>query len=229
MKVWARSQGGVSIRSPHRSKGRLAPHGWKPNPLSCFNPLPSPKQGETGQCRPRLRYPAGVSIRSPHRSKGRRPNEISRAGGLSVSIRSPHRSKGRPPIWKTKRTRHNSFNPLPSPKQGETRRVDNRRRTVRRFNPLPSPKQGETGCRSSRRMASSAFQSAPLTEARGDAGCCNQRNTNRLHKWMREPPFSGILLPKREHIPRCNLLLAIKLLTARKHTQNAVTPLSRTL
>ena len=37
----------------------------------CFNPLPSPKQGET--CETAL-YGRGlrVSIRSPHRSKGRR-------------------------------------------------------------------------------------------------------------------------------------------------------------
>lgn len=60
------------------------------------------------------------------------------------------------------------------------------------------------------------FQSAPLTEARGDPGCCNRRNTKRLREWMRGPPFLGILLTKREHITRCKLLLAIKLLSARK-------------
>ena len=73
------------------------------------------------------------------------------------------------------------------------------------------------------------FQSAPLTKARGDSGCCNQRNNKRLHTWMREPPFLGILRPKREHVPRCKLLSAINLLTARKQAQNAVTLHSRTL
>ena len=62
---------GVSIRSPHRSKGRLIRHGWIGWPQMRFNPLPSPKQGETIRqfllCRRRV-----VSIRSPHRSKGRR-------------------------------------------------------------------------------------------------------------------------------------------------------------
>ena len=110
----------------------------------------------------------GVSIRSPHRSKGRR--------GLDLRATSPR----------------TSFNPLPSPKQGETR--------LTQISCLPL------------RM----FQSAPLTEARGDAGCCNQRNTKKLDKWMREPPFICILLTKREHIPRCNLLLAIKLLSCAK-------------
>ena len=46
---------------------------------------------------------------------------------------------------------------------------------------------------------------------------------------MREPPFLGILRPKREHVPRCKLLLARNLLTARKQAQNAVTLHSRTL
>jgi len=50
-----------------------------------------------------------------------------------------------------------------------------------------------------------------------------------LYKWMRGPPSICTLLPKREHTPRCNLLLAIKLPTARKQAQNAVTLHSRTL
>ena len=37
---------------------------------SCFNPLPSPKQGETQQTSDVLDL-SRVSIRSPHRSKGR--------------------------------------------------------------------------------------------------------------------------------------------------------------
>ena len=69
------------------------------------------------------------------------------------------------------------FNPLPSPKQGETRSVWRGRRRVPGFNPLPSPKQGETRWRWAMRAHHHSFQSAPLTEARGDsnrtafAGC----------------------------------------------------------
>ena len=111
----------VSIRSPHRSKGRLA--------VSATDPAA-----------------ALVSIRSPHRSKGRHvaPKRVvmslalfqsaplTEARGdmairsrplrrLGVSIRSPHRSKGRRKMA-TNRTRVPiCFNPLPSPKQGETR------------------------------------------------------------------------------------------------------------
>ena len=84
----------VSIRSPHKSKGRPATFDvdvpsdeFQSAPLtkargdqfllvrfrliSSFNPLPSQKQGET---RTTKRHPKRkiVSIRSPHKSKGRR-------------------------------------------------------------------------------------------------------------------------------------------------------------
>ena len=203
----------VSIRSPHRSKGRQINQVRYPQlplfqsaPLTeargdtcvptfadqhlCFNPLPSPKQGETEWCYPgrpgwavSIRSPHRskgrhssksveggeilVSIRSPHRSKGRPSNERSATRSSPVSIRSPHRSKGRPiaylnandavlfqsaPLTEARgdivvepfdfdRTR---FNPLPSPKQGETSRLLCASPTRLCFNPLPSPKQGET-------------------------------------------------------------------------------------
>ena len=73
------------------------------------------------------------------------------------------------------------------------------------------------------------FQSAPLTEVRGDAGRYNRRNNKKLDKWMRESPFIRISLLKREHMPRCNLLLATRLQVARKQAQNAVALYSRTL
>ena len=84
------------------------------------------------------------------------------------------------------------FNPLPSPKQGETSSYPYTHRAYRRFqsaplteargdspmvlpiqrqtsfNPLPSPKQGETCLRRSMSEVWVRFQSAPLTEARGD-------------------------------------------------------------
>ena len=60
------------------------------------------------------------------------------------------------------------FNPLPSPKQGETRIALSPPRLSVRFNPLPSPKQGETSFLGAVRNNLTAFQSAPLTEARGD-------------------------------------------------------------
>ena len=92
-----------------------------------------------------------VSIRSPYRSKGRPDVERIRSHGIGthVSIRSPYRSKGRP-RWTSPRTPKLHFRPG--------------------FNPLPLPKQGETfnqrGHGGSSRPA--PFQSAPLTEARGD-------------------------------------------------------------
>ena len=138
--------GMVSIRSPHRSKGRrreITISVWK---LTCFNPLPSPKQGETiksrnvhtatrafqsaplTEARGDRRFfsdsdPAQtVSIRSPHRSKGRHENAKATRNmrNAFVSIRSPHRSKGRRNLLYLLLMRTCRFNPLPSPKQGET-------------------------------------------------------------------------------------------------------------
>ena len=159
----------VSIRSPHQSKGRLAT-GCPPRPhRCCFNPLPSPKQGETKR-EIKLKFKLIVSIRSPHQSKGRPPPSRPRRSAAPVSIRSPHQSKGRPLSRHVPRHAKHGFNPLPSPKQGETgsglrwaspqypfqsapltkARGDTVRLAcqprLRRFNPLPSPKQGETGC-----------------------------------------------------------------------------------
>ena len=90
--------------------------GWR---LRRFNPLPSPKQGETNHANP--------------------------CHQLSLC-----------------------FNPLPSPKQGETQSIHRPWGLHKGFNPLPSPKQGETQMREPFISAHTRFQSAPLTEARGD-------------------------------------------------------------
>ena len=121
----------VSIRSPHRSKGRrLFCHSWRGDtryPVSIRSPHRS-KGRHKAEDQPaflavfqsaplteaRGDFFALVSIRSPHRSKGRRPiREI-------VSIRSPHRSKGRRRFTAHAGKGRQCRNPLPSPKQGET-------------------------------------------------------------------------------------------------------------
>ena len=161
--LWGRF--GVSIRSPHRSKGRLPGVNtgriwveFQSAPLTeargdlqskqvvtklyCFNPLPSPKQGET--CvRWCLYGGVEVSIRSPHRSKGRRRPTRRPTREGHVSIRSPHRSKGRHPLMVARR-RHGMFQSAP---------LTEARGDLSLF------------IASSR---SARFQSAPLTEARGD-------------------------------------------------------------
>ena len=60
-----------------------------------FNPLPSPKQGETDDLTKKSVIIFIVSIRSPHQSKGRQIRELQRDAQILVSIRSPHQSKGR--------------------------------------------------------------------------------------------------------------------------------------
>ena len=134
--------------------------------------------------------PAGVSIRSPHRSKGR-PNSLS-PNDCTSSFQSAPLTEARGDSWAFLRCLADTcFNPLPLPKQGETSLPRLRRIRLKCFNPLPLPKQGETvqrfplcewgwvsirsPYRSKGRPLSGAcstawpwFQSAPLTEARGD-------------------------------------------------------------
>ena len=202
----------VSIRSPHRSKGRPAA------PMSCppvalfqsaplteargdnekwqsirasggFNPLPPPKQGETGIAKGN-RDQRRVSIRSPHRSKGRLLNPAIIVYLVLVSIRSPHRSKGRQAIRRSCR-RFSTFQSAPLTEARGDLILQRLAANGYSFNPLPSPKQGETeenrGYRgvpmvsirsphrskgrqpdSQLRRCKMQFQSAPLTEARGD-------------------------------------------------------------
>ena len=186
----------VSIRSPHRSKGRA--YGARPLSTpptrSCFNPLPSPKQGETAASRFEARFQTAVhvSIRSPHRSKGRPSTSTAAAASSGFQSAPLTEARGDRLITGRLRGSKTSFNPLPSPKQGETRHCTSKHHPHNSFNPLPSPKQGETrwtrqhhtrctvSIRSPHRSKGRQvgqpakaglvlFQSAPLTEARGDA------------------------------------------------------------
>ena len=180
----------VSIRSPHRSKGRLELEqgGLEVGIVSIRSPHRSKGRRTDDVWLGFLRV---VSIRSPHRSKGRQVQEglfrvsqefqsapLTEARGDTfegrrraafdmfqsapltearetggdrefgadhqVSIRSPHRSKGRLLPPPTQEILWTSFNPLPSPKQGETCLLRGQPRPILGFNPLPSPKQGET-------------------------------------------------------------------------------------
>ena len=179
----------VSIRSPHKSKGRRE---WPPSEARSKR----------------------VSIRSPHKSKGRPQLPEPEREIADVSIRSPHKSKGRPsaamiswaqglfqsaPLTKARGdservpagTTRYSFNPLPSQKQGETaavlvgdRPVEVSIRSPHKSKGRPKSKgQPKHYCSVSIRSphkskgrpplpslfwTHTAFQSAPLTKARGD-------------------------------------------------------------
>ena len=173
----------VSIRSPHRSKGRRPSGPTGGCRLMSFNPLPSPKQGETsvgqrtgngctrfnplpspkqGETRHEefLRDMSAVSIRSPHRSKGRQAPSAGALdeGKFQSAPLTEARGDGRPGWWSPRLWR---FNPLPSPKQGETSRHWPTRHCIRCFNPLPSPKQGETQTTSIQKAAASGFNPLP--------------------------------------------------------------------
>ena len=132
----------VSIRSPHKSKGRHTRTAIGSMRILRFNPLPSQKQGETYA---KFAYPdeSYVSIRSPHKSKGRR--HASGSVAASSMFQSAPLTKARGDFDAPKPASCPfSFNPLPSQKQGETgcRKAWNNYQLG--FNPLPSQKQGET-------------------------------------------------------------------------------------
>ena len=112
-----------------------------------------------------------VSIRSPHRSKGRRfRNTTALPPELwdNVSIRSPHRSKGR------RRAAEFggegvSFNPLPSPSKGsQLRKIFHPQRFLFQSAPLTEARGDYTPSMFTHTRKLKEFQSAPLTEARGD-------------------------------------------------------------
>ncbi len=157
-----------------------------------FNPLPLPKQGETYQ-EDRGDYYCTlgkVSIRSPYRSKGRQPWHHNTPDYFQVSIRSPYRSKGRHNSDRDKVARK-LFQSAPlTEARGETLnqvsirspsrrdltncslavevsirspyRSKGRLPTLRVVYPLSDLENYHSV------LENSMFQSAPLTEARGD-------------------------------------------------------------
>ena len=67
----------------------------RPSRRLSFNPLPSPKQGET--CAPRWELRRSGSFNPlPSPKQGETSSRFAIATSNVVSIRSPHRSKGRP-------------------------------------------------------------------------------------------------------------------------------------
>ena len=157
----------VSIRSPHRSKGRRqftgldalhypfqsaplteargdrAALGHRP-PQNWFQSAPlTEARGDKRQKNTPGRE-TGVSIRSPHRSKGRRLSIRESEAKALVSIRSPHRSKGRPQRDRSAPRPPNLFQSAPlTEARGDSFSAAKKARAGC-FNPLPSPKQGET-------------------------------------------------------------------------------------
>ena len=157
---------GVSIRSPHKSKGRRA-SSRPTTPSAAFQSAPLTKaRGD----RREYRYQCGqttVSIRSPHKSKGRQPSPqkstapcgfqsapLTKARGdlasrrstirpQQVSIRSPHKSKGRPKgVIPTNYS--SMFQSAPLTKARGDVGGWGYDHAGAGFNPLPSQKQGET-------------------------------------------------------------------------------------
>ena len=116
---------------------------------------------------PQPGYPdTHVSIRSPDRSQGRHDLAKILDALLAVSIRSPDRSQGR--------------------------RVEARHPAALACVSIRSPdrSQGRPNLRTAYAHGR-WFQSAPLTEARGDSGCGKQPNTKWFCEQMREPPISA--------------------------------------
>ncbi len=133
--------------------------------MASFNPLPLPKQGETLE----YLYPVGpceVSIRSPYRSKGRL--KVLKTDTVDRLFQSAPLTEARgDPCVVMFTARGTCFNPLPLPKQGETTWRDSRRFLITVSIRSPYRSKGRLAMTGGT-MNPDVFQSAPLTEARGD-------------------------------------------------------------
>ena len=132
----------VSIRSPHRSKGRhMTPQLVERRIMFQSAPL-TEARGDL----PMPGHPVVlgiVSIRSPHRSKGRQRAQTAELLYARVSIRSPHRSKGRQ-VFPSLVTAKTLFQSAPLTEARGDQVMRSPQTSLLSFNPLPSPKQGET-------------------------------------------------------------------------------------
>ena len=186
----------VSIRSPHRSEGRSQEEVDQARRCLEFQSAPlTEARGDPCAIRPRPKQPYSFQSAPLTEARGDPIEQVLRivVGGFNplpspkrgemrprqalgrlrrVSIRSPHRSEGRLRDDSNNKREATCFNPLPSPKRGEICKgptsID---ATLRgRFNPLPlpSPKRGEIEAGKVGGCGNLPFQSAPLTEARGD-------------------------------------------------------------
>ena len=174
----------VSIRSPHKSKGRRCYPNQRAGTLS-FNPLPSQKQGETpGDGR--SGSTASVSIRSPHKSKGRHESSLPPPRLLQFQSAPLTKARGdilmftfdltrlrfqSAPLTKARGDRryienspdHRKFQSAPLTKARGDRMAAPDSGPYGRFNPLPSQKQGET----------------PKSSRRAQAGCVSIRSPHK--------------------------------------------------
>ena len=157
----------VSIRSPHRSKGRhVRLPDWRLYVTFQSAPL-TEARGDLYD----IAYVidcGDVSIRSPHRSKGRPSAQAHSFSGEAVSIRSPHRSKGRRGNYNASRTY--SIVSIRSPHRSKGRpSVSQWWYSRLMFQSAPLTEARGDHCPTIPTKSSYMFQSAPLTEARGDA------------------------------------------------------------
>ena len=158
--------------------------------IGCFNPLPSPKRGEirsSGSLAPMKSFQSAplteargdvatsacgsrcfVSIRSPHRSEGRFRGDAEAISKLLMfqsapltEARGDLESLGLPDV-------DPGFNPLPSPKRGEIDGSTQGRDLVHVSIRSPHRSEGRLRGRTTGKSYLARFQSAPLTEARGD-------------------------------------------------------------
>ena len=154
----------VSIRSPHRSKGRLRCRcGSCPRP-SGFNPLPSPEQGEISDPQISARFSRPFQSAPLTGARGDRFSTISPRITPTFQSAPLTGARGDECVsWSPAVTRY-SFNPLPSPEQGEIPEVGYHGLSLLGFNPLPSPEQGEIYLFPGRAQDRSGFNPLPSPE-----------------------------------------------------------------
>ena len=180
--IQSRAMGNVSIRSPYRSKGRSIARDFQRCPPSTLVSIRSPYRSK-GRCTlDRQRFARfGALFQSAPLTEARgdhlAPGSCVVDFRGPVSIRSPYRSKGRSgndPLASWRARNRVGFNPLPLPKQGEIpSQIGSGHVGAARCVSIRSPYRskgrwvGKSPCID--QSSISWFQSAPLTEARGDS------------------------------------------------------------
>ena len=155
----------VSIRSPHKSKGR-----------------PDHIDGQDAIL--------GVSIRSPHKSKGRLQGVLSVGAAFRRFNPLPSQKQGETPDLGRENHPRRCFNPLPSQKQGETSgstRGPSKAFVVSIRSPHKSKGRRILSARGRYRLFESRFQSAPLTKARGDNRISPDKTPRRAPQFQSAP------------------------------------------
>ena len=153
----------VSIRSRPEGRERVLPSCPYNRPLSCFNPLPTRRPGESHRRHDRFHRLDGFNP-LPTRRPGESPRRATRWRSPTFQS-APDPKAGREPIGSELTGGVASFNPLPTRRPGERPSRHTRCGASQLFQSAPDPKAGRERAWSLAIRLPSLFQSAPDPKA----------------------------------------------------------------